>query len=165
MMVKRKICMLGAFSVGKTSLVSRFVHSLFSEKYHTTIGVKVDKKQVVVNGEDAALMIWDIYGEDDIQEVRMNYVRGAAGYLLVADGTRSDTLDVARQIRNRVVRDIGDIPFVLLINKSDLTEEWEFSDETLEALKAEGWLTVLTSAKTGEGVEKGFSLLADAIIE
>ncbi|MBT3191714.1 MAG: GTP-binding protein [Verrucomicrobia bacterium] len=164
-MVKRKICMLGAFSVGKTSLVSRFVHSLFSEKYHTTIGVKVDKKQVVVNGEDAALMIWDIYGEDDIQEVRMNYVRGAAGYLLVADGTRSDTLDVARQIRNRVVRDIGDIPFVLLINKSDLTEEWEFSDETLEALKAEGWLTVLTSAKTGEGVEKGFSLLADAIIE
>ena len=157
--------MLGAFSVGKTSLVSRFVHSLFSEKYHTTIGVKVDKKQVVVNGEDAALMIWDIYGEDDIQEVRMNYVRGAAGYLLVADGTRSDTLDVARQIRNRVVRDIGDIPFVLLINKSDLTEEWEFSDETLEALKAEGWLTVLTSAKTGEGVEKGFSLLADAIIE
>ena len=156
--------MLGAFSVGKTSLVSRFVHSLFSEKYHTTVGVKIDKKVVTVNGEDVSLLIWDIYGEDDIQEVRMSYVRGAAGYLLVADGTRRDTLDIARRIRNRVESDIGQVPFVLLVNKADLARDWVFDNDTLADLQSEGWTVICTSAKTGEGVEEGFSRLADAIV-
>jgi GTPase SAR1 family protein len=47
-MLKKKICVLGAFAGGKTSLVRRYVYSLFSEKYHITIGVKVDKKQVAL---------------------------------------------------------------------------------------------------------------------
>lgn len=156
--------MLGAFSVGKTSLVSRFVHSIFSEKYHTTIGVKIDKKTIKVGDEEMALLIWDIYGEDDIQEVRLNYIRGAAGYLLVADGTRPDTMDVARRIRKRIEDNIGIIPFVLLINKADLTNEWNFEDESIEKLKTEGWTVILSSAKTGEGVEEGFSHLAKTII-
>jgi len=162
-MIKRKICMLGAFSVGKTSLVSRFVHSIFSEKYHTTIGVKIDKKSTEVDGEEVVLLIWDIYGEDDIQEVRLNYIRGASGYLLVADGTRPDTLDVARNIRKRIEDNIGTIPFVLLINKADLTDEWNFEEKTLKKLRAEGWTIILSSAKTGEGVEEGFSHLAKLI--
>jgi len=162
-MIKRKICMLGAFSVGKTSLVSRFVHSIFSEKYHTTIGVKIDKKSLEVDGEEVVLIIWDIYGEDDIQEVRLNYIRGTSGYLLVADGTRPDTLDVARRIRKRIEDNIGTIPFVLLINKSDLTDEWNIDDKTLETLKAEGWTVILSSAKTGAGVQEGFTQLAELI--
>ena len=156
--------MLGAFSVGKTSLVSQFVHSIFSEKYHTTIGVKIDKKSVTVDGEDVAFLIWDIYGEDDLQEIRLNYIRGTSGYLLVADGTRPDTLDVARRIRDRIEDNIGTIPFVLLINKSDLTDEWNLEKETLEKLKEEGWTVILSSAKTGEGVEEGFNCLAKTII-
>jgi len=156
--------MLGAFSVGKTSLVSRFVHSIFSEKYHTTIGVKIDKKTIDVDGEEVVLLIWDIYGEDDIQEVRLNYIRGASGYLLVADGTRPDTLDVARRIRDRIESNIGTIPFVLLINKSDLTDEWKSEEESLNKMRAEGWTIILSSAKTGEGVEEGFSRLAKTII-
>ncbi len=163
-MTKRKICMLGAFSVGKTSLVSRFVHSLFSEKYHTTVGVKIDKKIVTVGGEDISLLIWDIYGEDDIQEVRMSYVRGAAGYLLVVDGTRRDTLDIARRIRKRVESDIGSVPFVLLVNKADLTDDWVFDDETLAELQAQDWTVIRTSAKTGEGVEEGFQHLASTLV-
>ncbi len=164
-MDKRKICMLGAFSVGKTSLVSRFVRSMFSEKYHTTVGVKIDKKTLVANGRDVSLLIWDIYGEDDVQEVRMSYVRGAAGYLLVADGTRCDTLETAFNIRDRVSKEIGDIPFVLLINKADLVDDWAIDNETLVKLRAEGWTVISTSAKSGQGVEDAFSSLASAIME
>ncbi len=163
-MIKRKICMLGAFSVGKTSLVSQFVHSIFSEKYHTTIGVKIDKKSLEVDGKEVMLLIWDIYGEDDIQEVRLNYIRGTSGYLLVADGTRPETIDVARRIRDRIENNIGTIPFVLLINKSDLSNDWSLEEETLENLKKEGWTVILSSAKTGDGVEEGFSHLAKTII-
>jgi small GTP-binding protein len=155
--------MLGAFSVGKTSLVGRFVNSIFSEKYHTTIGVKIDKKTVTVGGEDVVLLVWDIYGEDDVQEIRLNYIRGSSGYLLVADGTRGDTLDVARRIRERIEEGIGRVPFVLLINKSDLKDEWEIDEDHIESLKREGWVVMITSAKSGVGVEEGFTRLAEMV--
>ena len=94
-MVKKKICMLGAFSVGKTSLVQKFVLSMFSAKYLTTVGVKVDKKSVEVDGLPIDLIIWDIHGEDSTQDISESYLRGASGYVLVADGTRKETLDAA----------------------------------------------------------------------
>ena len=98
-MIQKKICMLGGFAVGKTSLVSRFVSSIFSDKYLTTVGVKIDKKPVSVDGRDVTLMLWDIYGQDDFQTVQPSQLRGMAGYLLVVDGTRRATLDVARQLQ------------------------------------------------------------------
>ena len=91
--------MLGAFSVGKTSLVKRYVESVFSETYLTTVGVKIDKKTVEVKGRQVALILWDIAGEDEVSTVRMSYLRGSAGYLLVADGTRAASLEVARSLR------------------------------------------------------------------
>ena len=91
-MIQKKICMIGAFAVGKTSLVEQFVTSLFSEKYQTTMGVKIDKKLVHVMGCDMSMILWDLYGEDEFQKIRRSYLRGAAGYLLVADGSRGDTL-------------------------------------------------------------------------
>jgi small GTP-binding protein len=164
-MIKRKICMLGAFAVGKTSLVGRFVNSIYSEKYHTTIGVKIDKKTVEVDGEDVVLLIWDIYGEDDIQEIRLNYIRGSAGYLLIADGTRPDTLETARHINKRIERTLGKIPFVFLINKSDLRKDWSIESGALDKLRDEGWEIMLSSAKAGDGVEEGFTRLAQMVAQ
>jgi len=68
-MIKKKIVMLGSFAVGKTSLVQRFVNSIFSEKYLTTIGVKIDQKIVNVNDKEVNLLLWDIHGEDDYQKM------------------------------------------------------------------------------------------------
>ncbi len=62
-MLKKKICMLGYFGVGKTSLVSRFVRSMFADRYQTTVGVKIDKKVLSVDGRDVTLMLWDLAGE------------------------------------------------------------------------------------------------------
>ena len=70
-MIKKKICMLGAFSVGKTSLVKQFVDSIFSEKYQTTIGVKIDKKTLVAKGFEVNLILWDLPGEDDFQSIQI----------------------------------------------------------------------------------------------
>jgi GTPase SAR1 family protein len=83
--------MLGGFSVGKTSLVKRYVHSVFSETYLTTVGVKIDKKTVTLSDRIVNLILWDLAGEDDINSLRMTNLRGAAGYVLVADGTRPST--------------------------------------------------------------------------
>ena len=124
-MISKKVCMLGGFAVGKTSLVSRFVRSIFSEKYLTTVGVKIDKKTVPVPGNDVDLVLWDIYGEDDFQKMRTSYLRGANGYLLVVDGTRRSTLDTARDLHKLAVDTVGPVPHLVLVNKSDLADAWE----------------------------------------
>lgn len=102
-MLQKKICMLGFFGVGKTSLVRRYVSSVFSDTYLTTVGVKIDKKTVTVREQTLNMLLWDIAGADDISALRTSYLRGAAGYLLVADGTRPETLEAARSMQGRVV--------------------------------------------------------------
>jgi small GTP-binding protein len=152
--------MLGAFSVGKTSLVKRYVDSVFSETYLTTVGVKIDKKVVELPGRTVNLILWDLAGEDDINAFRMAYLRGAAGYVLVADGTRPATLDVALSLRRRVEIDHGALPFVLLLNKNDLAEQWAISDAEIEALRTNGWWVQTSSARSGDGVDDAFMDLA-----
>jgi small GTP-binding protein len=163
-MLQKKVCMLGSFSVGKTSLVRRYVESIFSEAYHTTIGVKVDKKAVKASGEDVTLVLWDIYGDDAFQHLQMSYLRGMSGYLLVADGTRKQTLFDAIAISERVTQEMGKIPFVFLLNKSDLADQWELDDENEKGLTARGWTALRTSAKTGAHVEDAFSLLTTSML-
>jgi small GTP-binding protein len=152
--------MLGAFSVGKTSLVKRYVESVFSETYLTTVGVKIDKKTVEVKGQQVALILWDVAGEDEVSTVRMSYLRGSAGYLLVADGTRAASLAVAQSLHARVEAELGKLPFALLMNKADLAAEWAVPDLELDELRRGGWSVRLTSAKTGAGVEDAFRELA-----
>jgi small GTP-binding protein len=163
-MIQKKICMLGSFSVGKSSLVSRFVSSVFSDKYLTTVGVKIDKKALAVDGQDALLMLWDIYGEDDFQKLRMSYLRGAAGYLLVVDGTRRATLDVALGIARTVAEQAGPLPFVLCLNKADLRSAWEIDLDVVAERAAAGWVVIETSAKLGTGVEDAFHALASRML-
>ena len=162
---QKKICMLGAFAVGKTSLVRRYVHSIFSESYLTTVGVKIDKRTLDVGGEELTLILWDVAGEDDVASVRTSYLRGMAGYFLVVDGTRAMTLEVARGIRTRAEAEVGPVPFLLLVNKLDARDEWEVADTDLEALRADGWAVRLTSARTGHGVEEAFQALAELLLE
>ncbi len=163
-MIQKKVCMLGATGVGKTSLVSRFVTSIFSDKYLTTVGVKVDKKIVTVDGQDVTLLLWDIYGQDEFQTVRTSYLRGASGYLLVADGTRQLTLDTARELQSTAEGLIGPVPFLLVLNKNDLGDQWRVDDRALWKLAEAGWTILRTSAKTGAGVEEAFLKLTQKMV-
>jgi small GTP-binding protein len=163
-MLQKKICMLGSFSVGKTSLVRRFVESIFSDAYQTSIGVKIDKKVVRAGNEDVTLVLWDIHGEDVYQKIRMSYLRGMSGYLLVVDGTRRQTLDDALALNERVIQEAGKVPAVLVLNKSDLTEKWEIDAARESELTAAGWTMLRTSAKTGDSVEEVFSKLTAAML-
>jgi small GTP-binding protein len=165
MMEKLKICMIGATGVGKTSLVTRFVSSIFSERYQTTIGVRIQARRMQRDDRIVDLILWDLSGEDEFQHVQLSYLRGAAGYLLVADGTRRETVDTAATLRARAHHAIGHRPFVVVLNKTDLVVSWEIGANDLQALEHRGWSLVRTSAKTGDGVEEAFNRLVDAILE
>ena len=164
-MTQVKICMLGAYSVGKTSLVARYVRGIFSEQYLVTLGVKIDSKEVDVAGQPVKIVLWDMGGEDEFSKVSASYLRGAAGYLLAADGTRRSTMDHAVVLQVRVTEACGSIPFVALINKSDLESDWEVSETDLDKVRASKWEIFKTSAKDGEGVEAAFTRLAERVLE
>ena len=164
-MIKKKICTLGVFAVGKTSLVQRFVKSMFSEKYLTTVGVKIDKKTIEVKGKIVELMLWDLQGEDEFQKLNATYLRGASGYFLVVDVTRASTLDGALRLKEKVDDTLGNVPFLVLLNKVDLFDQWELDHTKLKELEDAGWPIMKTSAKTGKGVEDAFLALALAMLE
>lgn len=165
-MISAKVCMVGAFAVGKSSLVQRFVTATFSDKYITTVGVNVKKKQMKVGSEDLTLMIWDMAGEDEFQWLQTTHLRGAAGMMMVIDGTRRSTLVAAVSISDRVTKEVGPMPTVsvVVINKTDLRAQWEVTDQDIEGLRARGWAVFLGSAKTGEGVQEAFESLASTVL-
>ncbi len=163
-MMQKKICMLGSYAVGKTSLVAQYVHGIFSEEYLTTIGVKIDKKSVEIEGERIDLLLWDLNGQDRFQDVSMSYLRGSAGYLLVADGTRKNTVEAALLLNERAQEALGQVPFLLLINKNDLADEWEVDHRVVDDLRARGWTVLITSAKTGTRVDEAFHTLAQRLV-
>ena len=162
--VQKKVCMLGAYSVGKTSLVSQYVNSIFSEKYTTTIGVKIDKKQLELNEKTLSMVLWDVYGEDNHQRVMPSYLRGLSGYIIVVDPTRPSTITGAISLQNMVETSIGEMPFVLALNKCDLKDEWVDSLSELEPLREKAVGVFETSAKLDTDVDALFETLGMAII-
>ena len=161
---QRKVCMLGSFSVGKTSLVRQFIEHVYDERYITTMGAKVHQKVVELDGEKIGLVLWDIHGDDAFKSIRMSYLTGMAGYLLVVDGTRKQTLDDALSLEERVQREVAKVPSVLALNKSDLAADWEIDADREARLASAGRPVLRTSAKTGESVEQAFQLLTRAML-
>jgi small GTP-binding protein len=159
-MIQKKVCLLGTSGVGKTSLIKRFVDQSFSEKYLTTVGVTIEKKTVELDNDSVGLVIWDLAGDDDFQRMQTSYLRGTSGYFLVADGTRRVTLDQALELQKRVAGQLGAAPFLLLLNKSDLTTRWEIDEARLTDLTNENFTILKTSAREGAGVEEAFTTLA-----
>ena len=157
--------MVGSYGVGKTSLVKRFVHSIFSEKYQITIGVKIDKKTVIMDDKEIKLLLWDIAGEEEAFSIPPSYLKGSDGYILVIDGTRMNTYEQAIDIQKRIQQDIGDTPFVVVLNKSDLVDDWELGKEVLDDMRQRNWLVIKGSAKLGTGVEETFNTIVRNMLD
>lgn len=163
-MIQKKVCMVGVFATGKTSLVRRFVHAKFSDKYLSTVGVKIDRKPVTVGDQAVNLLLWDLEGRDDTQDIQTSYLRGAAGVIYVVDGTRRETLTQVYDLRDVVQATTGPTPEILALNKADLAEGWIVTQDDREALARLPWGVFDTSAKTGDGVEDAFQRLAAALV-
>jgi hypothetical protein len=154
--------MVGHFGVGKTSLVRRFVLSEYEDKYLTTMGVKIVKKDVEIGDTPVTLMLWDIAGKDEIAPVNLAQVNGTSGYILVVDGCRATTLATAVDLQKSITKLYGPLPFVMAVNKVDLESQWEVKRADIESC---GWTSFDTSAKSGVGVNDLFLRLADKILQ
>lgn len=173
--VKAKICLVGEAAVGKTSLIRRYVLDDFDDKYITTLGAKVSKKEmefdVPNNGMRVGmdLTIWDIMGEKGFRDlVKEAFFVGTRGVLAVCDITRYDTLKELDDWVQSVFKVVGNIPVIFAVNKVDLKDEvlLMYGDSELDqASRAFDATYLYTSAKTGENVEEAFRLIGERIVE
>ncbi len=160
-MISKKVILTGSFGVGKTSLFNQFIYNKFSDKYLTTIGVKVNKKVINVDGNDLSLLLWDIAGEVSQDKVPTSYFLGASGIIYVFDLTRPATFrNIEKDIQylnsiisGGVIKVVGNkVDLIDLQNKEEILTQVPYD------------VDILTSAKTGENVEDMFSLLGKNLI-
>lgn len=160
-MLQKKICILGGTAVGKTSLVKQFVEGIFSDKYLTSIGVKIDKRQVE-SQPPVQLMIWDLEGIDKYCGFNPRYLRGASAMIIVTDQTRLNSLSESLEIFS-LAKKANDIPSILAINKTDMPESMKWGESNLQTHASQFDEIHFTSAKTGIAVENLFTSIAKLV--
>ncbi len=163
--ISKKVCLLGDFAVGKTSLVRRFVYNLFDDRYLSTIGVKVSRKTVIIPCDaemiQLVMMLWDLGGSEEFTQMRGSYLRGTSGAVWVCDLTRPETLDSLPEYTGTLFEVSPGARLVLAANKLDLVDEQRIEVSQIEAVaKNLGAPFYLTSAKNGDRVEVLFHHLA-----
>jgi small GTP-binding protein len=167
--ISKKICLVGDFGVGKTSLIRRFVDRQFSDKYLSTVGVKISRKKVDLSEEKSVqLLIWDLEGHTKFKAIAPSYLQGASGAIIAADVTRQETIDNCTE-RLQLFLSVNPKGIAIFaLNKADLIEP-EKVQLLLENVKKEQPEQVIatysTSAKTGENVDEMFHLISQQMIE
>jgi small GTP-binding protein len=170
--ISKKVCLLGDFAVGKTSLVHRFVYDRFDDKYISTICVKVSRKVVMVPHDASnsvikvSMLIWDLAGSNEFHSLQSSYLRGTSGAIMVCDLTRPGTLDSIPRYLESLQRLVDNAQIAVVGNKADLTDQRSIPEEamaqTASALNAPYYLT---SAKEGNQVETLFRCMAKALVD
>ena len=162
MKIAKKICLIGRFAVGKTSLVKQFINKQFGGKYKTTVGVSISTKNIIINDIEVSMVIWDIAGFEQDGHYT-HYLRGVHGLIWVFDGTEPESFAILKTII-RSLPEIKQIPSVCFINKHDLVDEWIIEPHHIKELEKFNYAVIKTSAKTGKNVEAGFEKLAELLI-
>lgn len=160
-MVVRKVCMLGELAVGKTSLIKRQVSGVFDERYETTIGAKVTKAEMPMNGRQVSLIIWDLLGFLKYEKILASYFQGSQGAILTFDVIRMETLMSAERWAGLFLKDDPSRKVVMIGNKMDLGPDPDVVQRAEALAKTHGWDLMLASAKKGENVGAAFTRLVE----
>jgi len=169
-----KVLVVGDIGTGKTSIIKRFVHNIFSVHYKSTIGVDFALKVIHWdNHTTVRLQLWDIAGQERFGNMTRVYYKEAVGAMVVFDVTRSATFDAVQKWKNDIDSkvtlppDDRPIPVVLLANKVDLQKEWNKTPSQMDKYCEEhgfiGWFE--TSAKDNLNIEKAAKFLVSKILE
>ena len=159
------IILLGDSSVGKTSLLKKYIDDVFEETYMSTIGVDFKEKKISLNDLKVNLKIWDSAGQERFKSIAKTFIKGADGIMFVYDITHSETLD---NLKSWIIQseDSTEKSKIIIGNKGDKEDNRQVSEDSLknfcEAQKIKG---IEVSAKLGTNVKVAFETLVQLIFE
>ncbi len=157
-----KVILAGSFCVGKTSLISQFVYRRFPYSYQTTLGVRIDKKEVVTDQAKVNMIIWDIGGEQNQSRIPLSYYLGSSGVIYVFDLSRPASYNNLTSDLEFIQKRLPGVPIIIVGNKKDLLDANGLEEvKSLIPVKVD----FFTSAKQGMGVEDTFLRLAQAMLD
>ncbi|XP_056326483.1 ras-related protein Rab-23 [Danio aesculapii] len=166
MEVAIKVVVVGNGAVGKSSMIQRYCKGIFTKDYKKTIGVDFLERQIIVNGEDVRLMLWDTAGQEEFDAITKAYYRGAQACVLVFSTTDRESFEAISSWKEKVEMEVGDIPTVLVQNKIDLLDDTVIKNEEAEGLAKRLKLRFYrTSVKEDLNVNEVFKYLADKYLQ
>jgi Ras-related protein Rab-1A len=162
-----KVLLLGNSDVGKSSLLLRYVDSVWSDTFVPTIGVDFKVKTIEIGGKKVKLQIWDTAGQERFRTVVSTYFRGAHGIFLIYDITNRDSFKNLENWLIEIEKNASENVLKILIgNKNDLEDERDISpDEGKAFANRNGMQFIETSAKMNTNVNEAFETLGKLMIE
>jgi len=162
---KFKLVFLGEQSVGKTSLITRFMYDTFDNTYQATIGIDFLSKTMYLDDRTVRLQLWDTAGQERFRSLIPSYIRDSSVAVVVYDVTNAKTFEQTRKWVDDVRSERGnDVIIVLVGNKTDLSDKRQVTEQQgADEAKRNGLMFVETSAKVGHNVKVLFKRIAQAL--
>ncbi|XP_037544016.1 ras-related protein Rab-6A isoform X2 [Nematolebias whitei] len=162
---KFKLVFLGEQSVGKTSLITRFMYDSFDNTYQATIGIDFLSKTMYLEDRTIRLQLWDTAGQERFRSLIPSYIRDSAAAVVVYDITNVNSFQQTTKWIDDVRTERGsDVIIMLVGNKTDLADKRQITTEEGEQrAKETNVLFIETSAKTGYNVKQLFRRVAAAL--
>jgi Ras-related protein Rab-11A len=164
--IEIKLILLGDISVGKSSILGRYIDNSFTENYQCTLQVETKSKVIDIDLNTSVKMnIWDTVGQEKYRNLTRQYFRNCHGAIIVFDLTRKDSFDGVQKWIEELEDYSSNIPILIVGNKSDLINEREVNEDVIENFVKNKYLYYDVSAKNGSNVSLAFDKIRSEIIE
>jgi small GTP-binding protein len=162
---KFKLVFLGEQSVGKTSLITRFMYDSFDNTYQATIGIDFLSKTMYLEDRTVRLQLWDTAGQERFRSLIPSYIRDSTVAVVVYDITNANSFNQTNKWIDDVRTERGNDVIIMLVgNKTDLADKRQVSIEDGEKkAKDLNVMFIETSAKSGYNVKQLFRRVAAAL--
>ncbi|BGP53840.1 hypothetical protein JCM8202_004507 [Rhodotorula sphaerocarpa] len=162
---KFKLVFLGEQSVGKTSLITRFMYDTFDNTYQATIGIDFLSKTMYLEDRTVRLQLWDTAGQERFRSLIPSYIRDSSVAVVVYDVTnRASFMNTSKWVDDVRSERGNDVIIVLVGNKTDLNDKRQVTTEEAETKSKElNVMFIETSAKAGHNVKTLFRKIAQAL--
>jgi small GTP-binding protein len=161
-----KFLILGDITVGKTTLLLKYIDNFTPEIYISTLGVDYKTKNLVYNGTKVTLQIWDTAGQERYRVITKSFIKGTDGIIFMYYITQKESfINVKKWIEETEWENPGDFKKIIVGNKIDKEEDRQVTDEMKEKLNKEVDIDLIeVSAKKGIDVDKVFDILVEKIL-